>query len=49
LSVRKGVDLSSRVRASELETRFPGLLASILKSYKREASRPARGAPHAKK
>jgi DNA-binding transcriptional ArsR family regulator len=42
MSERRGVDLSSRVRAAELETRFPGLLASILKSYKKEASRPAR-------
>ncbi len=42
MSERKGVDLSSRVRAAELDARFPGLLASILKSYKREASRPAR-------
>jgi DNA-binding transcriptional ArsR family regulator len=42
VSERRGVDLSSRVRASELETRFPGLLASILKSYKKETSRPAR-------
>jgi hypothetical protein len=36
------VDLSSRVRASELEAHFPGLLASILKSYKKETSRQAR-------
>jgi DNA-binding transcriptional ArsR family regulator len=42
LSERRGVDLSSRVRASELETRFPGLLASILKSYGKEISRRAR-------
>ena len=41
-SERRGVDLSSHVRAAELETRFPGLLASILKSYKKEASRQAR-------
>ena len=39
---RRGVDLTSRVRAAELDTRFPGLLASILKSYRKEASRPAR-------
>lgn len=43
VSERRGVDLSSRVRASDLETRFPGLLASILKSYKKETVRPARG------
>ena len=42
VSERRGVDLTSRVRAAELDTRFPGLLASILKSYKKEASRPAR-------
>ena len=42
VSERRGVDLSSRVRAAELERRFPGLLASILKSYKKETSRPAR-------
>ena len=42
VSERRGVDLSSRVRGAELETRFPGLLASILKSYKKETSRPAR-------
>jgi DNA-binding transcriptional ArsR family regulator len=43
VSERRGVDLSSRVRAAELEARFPGLLASILKSHKKETSRPARG------
>ena len=42
VSERRGVDLSSRVRTAELETRFPGLLASILRSYKKETSRPAR-------
>ena len=42
VSERKGVDLSSRVRAAELQARFPGLLASILKSHKKEMSRPAR-------
>jgi DNA-binding transcriptional ArsR family regulator len=36
VSERRGVDLSSRVRASELETRFPGLLASIVRSYTKE-------------
>jgi DNA-binding transcriptional ArsR family regulator len=41
-SERKGVDLSSRVRAAELEARFPGLLASILASYKKETSRASR-------
>lgn len=33
---RKGVELSSRLRARELEERFPGLLASVLRSYERE-------------
>ena len=33
---RKGVELSSRLRYRELEGRFPGLLESILKSYRRE-------------
>jgi DNA-binding transcriptional ArsR family regulator len=41
VSERRGVDLSSRVRAAELATRFPGLLASILKSYKKETLRGA--------
>jgi DNA-binding transcriptional ArsR family regulator len=41
-SERRGVDLSSRVRASELEARFPGLLASILKSYAKEITRRTR-------
>jgi DNA-binding transcriptional ArsR family regulator len=33
---RKGVELSSRLRFRELEGRFPGLLKSILKSYRQE-------------
>lgn len=36
VSERRGVDLSSRVRSSELEARFPGLLASILKAFRKE-------------
>jgi DNA-binding transcriptional ArsR family regulator len=44
VSERRGVDLSSRVRAAELEARFPGLLASILKSYTKETTRAARAA-----
>jgi DNA-binding transcriptional ArsR family regulator len=43
VSERRGVDLSSRVRAAELDGRFPGLLASILKSHKKELGRAARG------
>jgi DNA-binding transcriptional ArsR family regulator len=39
VSERRGVDLSSRVRAAELEARFPGLLDSILKSYTKETAR----------
>jgi len=42
VSERRGVDLSSCVRAAELEARFPGLLGSILKSYKKETARPLR-------
>jgi DNA-binding transcriptional ArsR family regulator len=38
VSERRGVDLSSRVRASELEARFPGLLASILKAFRKETA-----------
>jgi DNA-binding transcriptional ArsR family regulator len=45
VSERRGVDLSSRVRAAELDRRFPGLLASILKSHKRELARAARARP----
>lgn len=41
-SERRGVDLSSRVRVVELESRFPGLVASILKSYQKETARPSR-------
>lgn len=43
VSERRGVDLSSRVRSAELEKRFPGLLSSILKSYRKEMARPATG------
>jgi len=42
VSERRGVDLSSRVRSAELEGRFPGLLASILKSYRKETGPPGR-------
>src|ERR1700738_1916326 len=45
VSERRGVDLSSRVRTAELEARFPGLPASIIQSYKKESSRPARAKP----
>jgi DNA-binding transcriptional ArsR family regulator len=48
VSERKGVDLSSRVRALELETRFPGLLASILKSYTKETASIARSGARAR-
>jgi DNA-binding transcriptional ArsR family regulator len=43
VSERRGVDLSSRVRSAELEKRFPGLLSSILKSYRKEMAHPATG------
>ena len=39
VSERRGVDLSSRVRDAELQARFPGLLASIVQSYKKETAR----------
>jgi DNA-binding transcriptional ArsR family regulator len=42
VSERKGVDLSSRVRALELQSRFPGLLDCIVKSYRKEIARCAR-------
>lgn len=35
-SERRGVELTSRVRRKELESRFPGLLDAILKAWKRE-------------
>jgi DNA-binding transcriptional ArsR family regulator len=35
-SERRGVELTSKVRRKELESRFPGLLDAILKSWKRE-------------
>jgi len=43
-SKRRGVDLFSHVRVFDLEARFPGLLASILKSYKKETGRSGRAA-----
>lgn len=33
---RRGVELSSRLRLEEIEGRFPGLLDSILRSYRKE-------------
>jgi DNA-binding transcriptional ArsR family regulator len=39
---RKGVELSSRLRARELDARFPGLLASILRAYRQEKKKAAR-------
>jgi DNA-binding transcriptional ArsR family regulator len=41
-SERVGVDLTSRVRVAELEGRFPGLLTSILESYRKEGPRARR-------
>lgn len=35
-SERRGVELTSRVRRKELESRFPGLLDNILKSWRKE-------------
>lgn len=37
LCERKGVELSSRLRLSELNARFPGLMESILKAYQMES------------
>ena len=34
--MRKGVELSSRLRLPELDARFPGLLTAILKAYRDE-------------
>jgi DNA-binding transcriptional ArsR family regulator len=42
VSERKGVELSSRVRMKELETRYPGLLPSILKAYEKEKGKGRR-------
>jgi DNA-binding transcriptional ArsR family regulator len=44
---RKGVELTSRLRARELEHRFPGLLKSILRAYKKEKSDASDAAPRA--
>jgi DNA-binding transcriptional ArsR family regulator len=41
-SERKGVELTSRVRLRELESRFPGLLQSILKAHDKEKGRTRR-------
>lgn len=35
-SERRGVELTSRLRRKELESRFPGLLDNILKAWKKE-------------
>lgn len=42
VSERKGVELTSRVRLRELETRFPGLLQSILKAHEQETTKTRR-------
>ena len=39
VSERKGVELSSRLRARELESRFPDLLKTILKAYKKDTAK----------
>ena len=44
-SERRGVDLICSVRAAALEARFPGLLASILASHRKE--RASRAKPRA--
>lgn len=35
-SERRGVELTSRVRRKELDSRYPGLLDAILKAWRRE-------------
>lgn len=43
---RKGVELTSRLRLAELESRFPGLVFSILDAYQREKPlKPNRKSP----
>ncbi|HEY5894545.1 MAG TPA: hypothetical protein VIT91_15090 [Chthoniobacterales bacterium] len=44
-SERRGVELASRPRTEELETRFPGLIKSILYAYEAETegTSPVRG------
>ena len=42
VSERKGVELTSRVRVRELETRFPGLLQAILKAHEQETTKTRR-------
>ncbi|HYF36470.1 MAG TPA: helix-turn-helix domain-containing protein [Prosthecobacter sp.] len=37
-SERRGVELTSSLRRKELESRFPGLLDSILKAWRKESS-----------
>lgn len=39
-SERKGVELFSRLRLSELEARFPGLIDVILDAFRRQKSSP---------
>ena len=38
-SVRRGVELINHLRRDDLEARFPGLLASVLAAYVKEAAR----------
>jgi DNA-binding transcriptional ArsR family regulator len=42
VSERKGVELRSHVRLRELDSRFPGLLQSILKAHEREMAKSRR-------
>jgi DNA-binding transcriptional ArsR family regulator len=39
---RKGVEMTSRVRLRELDSRFPGLLQSILKAHEKETTKARR-------
>ena len=42
VSERIGVELRSRVRLRELDSRFPGLVQSILKAHEKEVAKPRR-------
>ncbi len=42
VSERHGTELTSRVRTEELESRFPGLLQSVIDAYDKECALAAR-------
>jgi DNA-binding transcriptional ArsR family regulator len=43
-SERSGVEMHNATRCKEIEQRFPGLIASIMKAYSIEAAEKTRGA-----